>query len=126
MAMSYKKYKKDRRPYEIYYATLWEEGTNAMGSKIIIDYSGEKFIIVKVFWGNEVDYEYSSDGEVEMNWCFDEENTRKLMLRMGVRTGKDLIEVMKARFMPKEEASVSSILDFCDEKGIEYSYYVHY
>lgn len=41
-------------------------------------------------------------------------------------TGKDLIEVMKARFMPKGEASVSSILDFCDEKGIEYGDYVHF
>ena len=51
---------------------------------------------------------------------------QELIEMLFAGTGKDLIEVMKARFMPKGEASVSSILDFCDEKGIEYGDYVHF
>lgn len=57
---------------------------------LAIGYDNGKFYIVKVNWGAEEDWERSRDGEVEMNWYFDEENTKKLMLRTGTHNGKDL------------------------------------
>ena len=120
--MSYKKYKRDLQSSDYYSAKLWDNGTKEVGSMIAVEYNRSRFMMVMVYWGDELDYERSVDGEVEQEWIFDEENTRKLMLRTGARTGKELIEAVKGRFMPKGGSADLAILNFCKEKGIEYDY----
>lgn len=96
------------------------------GTMFAIKYRDGKFYMVKVNWGAEEDWERSRDGEVEMNWYFDEENTRKLMLRTGTHNARDMMQALYQRFGKyKGDASIH-IEEWCQEKEINYSYYVHY
>ena len=81
--MSNKKYYGYKKQTENYSITFHDDAAGGRvdeGTLLTIEYLNGKFYMVKVNWGTEEDWERSRDGEVEMNWCFDEENTRKIML----------------------------------------------
>ena len=82
--------------------------------------------MVKVNWGAEEDWERSRDGEVEMNWYFDEENTKKIMLRTGTHSAKDMMQAMYERFGKYKDFADFHIEKWCNEKDIKFEYYVHY
>lgn len=124
--MSHKKYYGYKKPEEHYSITLNDDIDKSIGTMLSIAYDNGKFSIVKVNWGAEEDYERSRDGKVEMNWCFDEENTKKLMLRTGTHNGKDMLRALYERFKEKADMADFYITKFCDEKKIEYTYNVFY
>ena len=96
------------------------------GVLFAIGYRDEKFYMVKLYWGAEEDYERSRDGEVEMNWYFDEENTKKIMLRTGTHNAKDMMQAMYERFGKYKDFADYHIEKWCKEKEIKFEYYVHY
>ena len=73
-----------------------------------------------------MEYERNKRGEVEANYVWDEENTKKLMLRTGTHNGKDLVKAMYERFGDKDSSADSYIRKFCEEKGIKYTMQVWY
>lgn len=127
--MSNKKYygyKKQTENYSITFHDDAADGRVDEGTLLTIEYLNEKFCMVKVFWGAEEDWERSRDGEVEMNWRFDEENTKKIMFRTGTHNAEEMMQVMYERFGKYKDSSDHYIEKWCQEKEIEYSYYVHY
>lgn len=124
--MSHKKYYGYKKPEEHYSIILNDDVGKPIGTMLSIAYDNGKFSIVKVNWGAEEDYERSRVGEVEMNWYFDEENTKKLMLRTGTHNGKDMLRALHERFKEKADMADFYITKFCDEKEIKYIYNVFY
>ena len=127
--MSNKKYygyKKQTENYSIMFHDDAADGRVDEGTLLTIEYLNGKFYVVKVNWGTEEDWERSRDGEVEMNWCFDEENTRKIMLRTGTHNAKEMMQAMYERFGKYKDSADHYIEKWCQEKEIEYSYYMHY
>lgn len=78
------------------------------------------------YWGSDLDYERSRDGEVESNYIWNKENTKKMMLRTGTKNGKDLVEAIYERFHQYKGSAASRITEWCKEKGIEYDYRIWY
>ena len=128
--MTRKKYE-CRKPNDYCSETIYEEtsdleGDKTMGTHITVIYWDECCQVVKVNWGADIDYEYSRDGEVEMTLIFDEENTKKLMLRTGTHNGADMVSAMAERFKKHGSSALEKIEEFCKMKEIQYSNYVHY
>jgi hypothetical protein len=128
--MTRKKYEY-RKPNDYCSETIYEEtrdleGDKTMGTLIKVVYWDECCQVVKVNWGADIDYEYSRDGEVEMTLVFDEENTKKLMLRTGTHNGADMVSAMAERFNKYGASALEKIEEFCKMKEIQYSNYVHY
>ena len=127
--MSNKKYYGYKKQTENYSITFHDDAAGGRvdeGTLLTIEYLNGKFYMVKVNWGTEEDWERSRDGEVEMNWCFDEENTRKIMLRTGTHNAKEMMQAMYERFGKYRDTADHYIEKWCQEKEITYSYYVHY
>ena len=125
--MGHKKYYGYKKPQERYSIKLHDDAANSrVGTMFAIGYQDEKFYMEKLNWGAEEDWERSRDGEVEMTWSFDEENTKKIMLRMGTHNAKDMMQVMYERFGKYKAFADIYIEKWCKEKEIEYNYYVHY
>lgn len=115
-----------RKPIECYSVTFHDDGDKGIGTMLVIEFCDGKFSMEKVNWGTEEDVERSRDGEVEMTWIFDDENTQKLMLRTGTHNGKELIEEMNNRFRKHKNHADEYIERFCEEKEITYRRNVHY
>ena len=127
--MSHKKYygyKKPGESYSIKFHDSAENGRVDVGSMFAIGYQDEKFYMVKVYWGAEEDYERSRDGEVEMNWYFDKDNTKKIMLRTGTHNARDMMQAMAVRFSKHGGFADHYIEKWCNEKEIKFDFYVHY
>ena len=122
----YHTYKEQTENYSITFHDDAADGHVDEGTLLAIEYRDEKFYMVKVYWGAEEDWERSRDGEVEMNWCFDEENTKKIMLRTGTHNAKEMMQAMYERFGRYKDSADRHIEEWCQEKEIKYSYYVHY
>lgn len=125
--MGHKKYYGYKKPQERYSIKFRDDAADSrVGTMFAIGYQDEKFYMVKLNWGAEEDWERSRDGEVEMTWSFDEENTKKIMLRTGTHNAKDMMQAMTDRFSKHGDFADFYIEKWCKEKEIEYSYYVHY
>ena len=127
--MGHKKYYGYKKPTEHYSVTFQDdtEGrVKKVGTLLKGVYSDEVFNLVKVNWGSEEEYKRSRDGEVEMSWYFDEENTKKLMLRTGTHHARDMVQALYDRFAKYRGDADSHIIKWCDQKEIVYDYYVHY
>jgi len=104
--MTHKKYYGYKKPQERYSIKFRDDAANSrVGTMFAIGYQDEKFYMVKLNWGAEEDWERSRDGEVEMTWSFDEENTKKIMLRTGTHNAKDMKQAMYERFGRQEETA---------------------
>lgn len=119
-------YTKPTEHYSITFHDDVADGYVDEGTMLAIEYRCEKFYMVKVYWGAEEDWERSRDGEVEMNWRFDEENTKKIMLRTGTHNAEEMMQAMYERFGKYRDSADRLIEKWCQEKEIEYNYYVHY
>ena len=100
--MTRKKYEY-RKPNDYCSETIYEEtrdlgGNKTMGTLIKVVYWDECCQVVKVNWGADIDYEYSRNGEVEMTLIFDEENTKKLILRTGTHNGADMVSAQSRKY----------------------------
>lgn len=119
-----------KKPEEHFSVCFRDDAANdpkvKIGSMIAIEYHNGRLSMVRVNWGDDEDWERSRDGEVELNWMFDEENTKKMMRLTGTNTGKSLINVLYERFKQNAYDADSYIIRWCDTKGIVYNYYVHY
>lgn len=127
--MSHKKYYGYKKPQERYSIKFRDDSENACAAKgtlFSIGYRDEKFYMEKVNWGSVEDWECYGSGEVEMTWSFDEENTKKIMLRTGKHNAKYMMQAMYERFGKYKDFAHFHIEKWCKEKDIEYSYYVHY
>lgn len=126
--MSHKKYYGGEKPNEYYSIKFCDDTENGAeaGTLFAIQYQDGKFYMVKVCWGTKADYACSRDGEIEENWYFDEENTRKIMLRTGTHNAKDMMQAMYERFGKYKDFAPCYIETWCQKKEIKYNYYVHY
>lgn len=61
-----------------------------------------------------------------MTWNFDEENTKKIMLRTGTHNAKDMMQAMYERFGKYKGSADLYIERWCQEKDIKFEYSVHY
>lgn len=124
--MGHKKYYSYKKPEEYYSERFYDDTGRKVGIVFSIAFHNGKFSMVLLDWGGKAEYERSRDGEVEQNWYFDEENTKKLMLRTGTKNGRDLIAELKRRFGEHKDSAYHYIEKFCEAKEIKYDYYVHY
>ena len=123
--MGRKKYYGYKPKFEHYSVTLYIKRGN-VGEQITFCYENGSSQLNHYLWGSSVDYDYSSDGEVEQNYYFDEENTKRLMLRTGTKNGKNLVSAIHERFQAAKSYSDKEMRKWCDTKGIEYHTRVWY
>lgn len=122
MAHKYYGYKKPHVHYEV---TFWADKSKE-GIALYFIYDDGRCGMNKYYWGSDIDNEYNRRGEVEANYMWDEENTRKLMLRTGTHNGKDLVEAIYERFKQYKDSANTHICNWCDEKDIKYQKQVWY
>lgn len=114
------------KPKQEYYVTVLYEDTGKEGQLITFAYENGRCRMDHCYWGTDLDYEYSRDGEVEHIYIWDEENTQKLMLRTGTKNGKDLVKAIYERFHQHKYNADNYIKQWCENKGINYDFFVWY
>lgn len=119
--MAHKKYYGYKPKHEHYSVILHETGTK-VGDILDFVYEDGRCGMNHYYWGSEIDYEYNRHGEVEHNYIWNEENTKKLMLRTGTKNGKALVEAIYERFSKYKGCADLYIRQWCEEKGIEYDF----
>ena len=119
--MAHKKYYGYKPKHEHYSVILHETGTK-VGDILDFVYEDGRCGMNHYYWGSEIDYEYNRHGEVEHNYIWNEENTKKLMLRTGTKNGKALVEAIYERFSKYKGCADLHIRQWCKEKGIEYDF----
>lgn len=119
--MAHKKYYGYKPKHEHYSVILHEIGTK-VGDIIDFVYDDGRCGMNHYYWGSEIDYEYNRHGEVEHNYIWNEENTKKLMLRTGTKNGKTLVEAIYERFSKYKGSADFYIRQWCENKGIEYDF----
>lgn len=82
------------------------------------------FVFKRFYWGADIDYEYDMHGQVEKEYIFNKERTKKLMLRVGARNGKELMDQIVKRFKDKGINVHWEFEKFCKKKGLEYQVYI--
>lgn len=119
--MGHKKYYGYKPKHEHYSVILYETGTK-VGDIIDFVYEDGCCGMNHYYWGSDIDYEYNRHGEVEHNYIWDGENTKKLMLRTGTKNGKDLVKAIYDRFHHHKDCADFYIWQWCEQKGIEYDF----
>ena len=110
------------KPKTEFHYTVLHENKGVVGSEIHFTYLNGRCSLTQIFYGSEMEYERSRDGEVELIDSFDEENTKLLMLRTGTKNGRELVEAMYERFHKEGAMAVHKIREWCDKKGIKHSF----
>lgn len=123
--MAHKNYYGYIKPHEHYEVTFWED-KGQEGIALYFVYKDGRCGMNKYCWGSDIDYEYNRRGEVEANYIWDKENTRKLMLRTGTHNGKDMVRAIYEKFQQHKDSANTYICNWCDEKGIKYQKQVWY
>lgn len=107
-------------------ATFYED-TSSIGSMCAIECSEERFLLVKVNWGAEEDYERSRDGEVEMTWSVSGEALARLKkICNNAKTPNDVVQYLHERFAPFEHQAGDELIEWLEKKSVPYYYDVHY
>lgn len=122
--MSYKKYKKFLQRLEFHcspthHCTLYEHHGNCDDEYIIATYQNKCLEILHTITGESV-REYYGNNNLDRVTYFDEENTKKMMLRTGSHDGEGLINEIQKRFGSDGDRAKDKIEDFCKAKGIDY------
>ncbi len=98
-----------------------------IGSLYAIECSEERFLLVKVNWGAEEDYERSRDGEVELSWVVKGEALAQLKkICNNAKTPNDVIQYLHERFASSERQAGDKLIEWLEKKSIPYYYDVHY
>lgn len=107
-------------------ATFYED-TGKIGSLCAIECSEESFILVKVNWGAEEDYERSRDGEVELSWVVKGEALARLKkICNNAKTPNDIIQYLHERFASFGRHACNQLIEWLEKKSIPYYYDAHY
>jgi len=117
--MAHKKYYGFKPKYEHYEVVLYEV-KGKVGELLDFVYENGRCGMNHYYWGSEIDYEYNCRGEVEHNYIWDEENTKKLMLRTGTKNGRELVNDIFNRFHGERGNADSKIIQWCESKMIKY------
>lgn len=117
-------HKKDYRykPKHEHYSVILRETGTKVGEILDFVYKDGRCGMNHYYWGSEIDYEYNRHGEVEHNYIWDEENTKKLMLRTGTKNGKDLVAEIYRRFSKHKGSADFYIRQWCENKNIKYDF----
>lgn len=108
------------KPKHEYYEVTFCEDKGKEGVALYFIYKDGECSMNKFYWGSEMDYERNRRGEVEANYYWDKENTKKMMLRTGTHNGKDMIKALYERYKQYKDSANTRICDWCDEKEIKY------
>ena len=119
--MAHRKYYGYKPKYEYYSVVLFEK-EGEVGQLLNFVYANGRCGMNHYYWGSDMDYERNRDGEVEHNFIWDEENTKKMMLRTGTKNGKDLVKAIYERFHAYGTFASNRIEDWCKKKNIEYDF----
>ena len=107
-------------------ATFYED-TSQIGSLCVIECSEERFLLVKVNWGAEEDFERSRDGEVELSWVVKGEALAQLKkICNNAKTSDELIQYLHERFAPFERQAGDKLIEWLEKKSVPHYYDVHY
>ena len=107
--------------------TTFYEDPDPIGSMCAIECSEDSFILVKVNWGAEEDYERSRDGEVELSWVVKGEALARLKkICNNAKTPDELIQYLHERFAPFEHQAGDELIEWLEKKSVPYYYDVHY
>lgn len=123
--MAHKKYYGYKKPNE-YYSVTFRNDEGKEGIALYFNYNNGVCSMNKHYWGAELDYMYSSDGDVECTCAWNKENTEKLMLRTGTHDGQSLVNAIYERFKSHGGYADVKIKEWCKQKGIEYTESVWY
>lgn len=121
--MGHKKYY-GYKPKHEHYEVVLHEVEGKVGNLLDFVYDDGRCGMNHYYWGSEMEYEYNRHGTVEHNYVWDEENTKKLMLRTGTKNGKDLVAAIYERFHAHKGTADFYIKKWCEEKGIKYDFQV--
>lgn len=106
---------------------IFYEDTSSIGSLCAIECSEERFLLVKVNWGAEEDFERSRDGEVELSWVVKDEALARLKkICNNAKTPEDVIQYLHERFAPFERQAGDKLIEWLEKKSIPYYYDAHY
>ena len=119
--MGHQKYYGYRPKFEHYEVVLYEE-KGKVGQMLDFVYENGRCGMNHYYWGSKMEYEYNRRGEVEHNYVWDEENTKKLMLRTGTKNGKALVEAIYDRFHSDGAFAGDNIKRWCQKKEITYTF----
>lgn len=119
--MVHKKYYGYKPKFEHYSVVLFEE-KGKVGQFLDFVYENGRCGMNHYYWGSDMEYEYNRNGEVEHNYIWNEENTKKLMLRTGTKNGKDLVNAIYERFHNEGPLACHAIKDWCEKKDIKYAF----
>ena len=107
-------------------ATYYED-TSQFGSLCAIECSEERFLLVKVNWGAEEDYERSRDGEVELSWSVSGEALARLKtICNNAKTPQEVVDYLYQRFAPFERQAGDKLIEWLKKKSVPYYYDVQY
>lgn len=120
--MGHKKYY-GYKPKEEHYETILYERNDPYqmkGCRLDFVYHNGRCGMNYYSWGDTPGDFCDRHGRSEKNYIWNEENTKKLMLRTGTHNGKDLVAAINDRFKKEGISADYYITQFCEEKGIEY------
>lgn len=107
-------------PYQTYESVLYECHNATSDEFILATYSRKCLHVLHNICGDSV-REHYGDEDVELFLHLDEENTRKLMLRLGSPDGENLVIAVKNRFGAAGKDIKTKMEEFCEENEIAYS-----
>ena len=119
--MGHKKYYGYKPKHEHYSVVLYEN-KGKVGELLDFVYEDGRCGMNHYYWGSEIDYEYNCHGEVEHNHIWDKTNTKILMLRIGTKNGKELVNAIYERFHERQGSADSYIRKWCEAKEIKYDF----
>ena len=107
--------------------TTFYEDISPVGFMCAMECSEERFLLVKVNWGAEDDFERNRDGEVELSWVVKGEALARLKkICNNAKTPEDVIQYLHERFAPFERQAGDKLIEWLEKKSIPYYYDVHY
>lgn len=103
------------------------EDTDPIGSMCAIECSEDRFLLVKLNWGAEEDFERSKDGEVELSWVIKGEALAQLKkICNNAKTPDEVIQYLHKRFASYERQAGDQLIEWLEKKSIPYHYDMHY
>ena len=114
-------YTRDTREYAS--AEFYDDAPAKVGSMACIECYEDVFLVAKLNWGAEEDYERSRDGEVEMSWRVVGASLERLKKTCNnAKTPEAVVEYLKERFAPYGKTAHHELLRWLEKKQIMYHY----
>ena len=124
--MGSKKQKDNKPPHEYYEVDFHNDTGKKIGEALDFSYEDGRCCMSHYYWGSEMEYECNRFGRVESHCYWDEENTKKMMLKTGTENGKDLVKAIYKLFRSHKNRADAALREWCENEGIEYDYNVYY